>query len=404
MRETRPSGKHYAITMPQWLYFHMPFCRRKCPYCDFFKRIHRSIDRERFLRSLLAEIELAAEACSPPVAPVRTIYFGGGTPSLHPPEEIAEIIGKVKRRWGLDTSAEITLEANPGLLTPELLRGWRAAGVNRLSLGGQSFSERKLGLLYRDHSAEQISEAVALARAANFENISLDLIFGLPGETLEEWETDLQAAFALQPQHVSLYNLEYHETTPYFRWRESGKITPLSEDLEAEMYLFTHEFFTARGFEHYEISNFARPGFRSRHNSACWEGKPYLGFGPSAHSFDGQSLRWNNVADLAVYSSAIESGEFPVESHSELSERERIEEWIALRLRTSDGIAREEMRNLWGESVVEKLWNRAAQLPESLRILSDDRLTLTADGWFRENSVLLHLFEIFNDPGKFVSN
>jgi len=392
MIETRPSGKHYAITMPQWLYFHMPFCRRKCPYCDFFKRIHKSSDREHFVHSLLAEIELVAKTFKSPVAPVKTIYFGGGTPSLHPPEEISRIIAATQRHWGLNPSAEITLEANPGSLTGESLRGWREAGVNRLSLGGQSFSARKLALLYRDHTAEQISEAVALARSAGFGNISLDLIFGLPGETLEEWEGDLRAAFALAPEHVSLYNLEYHEATPYFRWRESGKISPLSEDLEAEMYLFTHEFFAARGYEHYEISNFARPGFRSRHNSACWEGKPYYGFGPAAHSFDGHALRWNNAADLDRYVSAIERNELPVESHTELSSREQLEEWIALRLRTSDGISRSELRSRWGESVVEKLWNRAANLPESLRILTDDHLTLTADGWFRENSVLLHLY------------
>ncbi|MDD5089034.1 MAG: radical SAM family heme chaperone HemW, partial [bacterium] len=348
--------------MPQWLYFHMPFCRRKCPYCDFFKRILRSTDRERFVRALLSEIEQAAEFCWPPDSAIKTIYFGGGTPSLHPPEEIAWIIGAVQRLWGLDPKAEVTLEANPGLLTRELLCGWREAGVNRLSLGGQSFSARKLALLYRDHSVEQISEAVALAREAQFENISLDLIFGLPGETLEEWDSDLRAAFALQPEHVSLYNLEYHEATPYFRWRESGKITPLSEDLEAEMYLFTHDFFTARGFEHYEISNFARPGFRSRHNSACWEGKPYFGFGPSAHSFDGEALRWNNVADLTVYSSAIERGELPVESHTKLSAREQLEEWIALHLRTSDGISWSDTRNRWGGSIVEALWKRAEGL------------------------------------------
>jgi oxygen-independent coproporphyrinogen-3 oxidase len=383
--------------MPFHLYFHLPYCRRKCPYCDFFKVVPRAGERERYVRALLAEISLAAKCYSIFVGPASTVYFGGGTPSLHTPEELSTLVDNARAEWGLCDGAEITLEANPGTLTAETLNGWGKAGINRLSIGGQSFSARKLSLLYRDHSAEEIHEAFRLARAAGFSNMSLDLIFGLPGETLDEWKSDLEAASALHPEHISLYNLEFHEGTPFDRWRHSGRLVPLSEDAEADLYLFTHDFFVQRGYEHYEVSNFAKPGFRSVHNSAYWQGHSYLGLGPSAHSFDGNTLRFFNKPDLHAYFSEIEASRLPVGGQQNLSVRDQIEEWISLRLRRSEGIGFSDAVERLGAATAHKLWERAAKLPVTLTSLNDNHFALTAEGWFRENSVLLFLFEGLED-------
>jgi oxygen-independent coproporphyrinogen-3 oxidase len=379
--------------MPFNLYVHLPYCRRKCPYCDFFRIVPQKGDRERFVSALAQEIALAEKTHVWANGPALTTYFGGGTPSLHPPEEIHTLLNHVHRTWGIALDAEIALEANPSALSADFLCGWRECGVNRLSLGAQSFSPRKLALLYRDHTVEDIARSVENARAAGVFNISLDLIFGLPEETLEEWEGDLREAWSLNPEHVSLYNLEFHEGTPFYRWREAGRLKPLAEDLEADLYLTAHEFFTARGFEHYEISNFARPGFRSRHNLAYWESKPYLGLGPSAHSFDGQALRFHNVADMSRYLSSLGQGRLPIEKELHLSEKERAEEWIWLSLRRAEGIDFGDARASLGEAAAHRLWERAQGLPEVLRRVTPQNFHLTCAGWFREDSVLLWLFQ-----------
>jgi oxygen-independent coproporphyrinogen III oxidase len=325
--------------------------------------------------------------------PATTVYFGGGTPSLHSPAEIATIIEKIDNLWKIDAGAEITLEANPGHLDPDWLIGWKTAGINRLSLGIQSFSARKLKQLYRDHSPEDARHSFQAARQAGFANLSLDLIFGLPGETMEEWRCDVETALALAPEHISLYNLEYHEGTPFFRWGASGRLMPLAEDFEADLYLATHEWLTVAGYEHYEISNFARPNFRSVHNSAYWQGKPYLGLGPSAHSFDGANLRCHNLSNLHEYESAIAAGTLPLAETVHLSARERSEEWIMLHLRRVEGMSFSDACTVLGASVAQRLWQRAEQLPFGLCNISQSRLGLTPSGWFREDSIYLHLFE-----------
>jgi len=378
--------------MPFHLYFHLPYCRRKCPYCDFYKIVPKKGERERFVSALTREVSMAEMSHAWANGPAETVYFGGGTPSLHPPREIHALLTEVRRVWGIAAQAEITLEANPGALTPEFLCGWREAGVNRLSLGAQSFSPRKLALLFRDHRPEDTVRSVENARAAGFSNISLDLIFGLPDETLEEWTADLNAAYSLNADHVSLYNLEFHPGTPFHRWKEAGRLKPLSGDFEADLYLAAHEFFAARGFEHYEISNFARPGFRSRHNLAYWESKPYVGLGPSAHSFDGQALRFHNAADMNRYLSALDSGRLPIEKELLLSENERAEEWIWLSLRRAEGIDFDAACAHLGEPSARALWNCASQLPSGLCEITPRTFRLTPEGWFREDSVLLWLF------------
>jgi len=321
-------------------------------------------------------------------SPVNSVYFGGGTPSLHSAEQIASLLNGV---WKLGDvqNCEVTLEANPGTLTLESLKALRAAGVNRLSLGAQSFSPRKLHLLYRDHDAEQTIETVRHARAAGFSNLSLDLIFGLPGETREEWQSDIEQLLALEPEHVSLYNLEYHEATPYGRWLEQGLIEAPQQDFEAELFLFTHETLETAGFEHYEVSNFARQGFRSVHNQVYWEGKPYLGLGPSAHSFDGHARRFANVADLHEYERRVVANESCIEREWQNNESERWEEWISVRLRRKEGISWNACHDEWGGVRARALWAKAARLPSHLRVLDEESFRLTPEGWFVENEVVI---------------
>lgn len=378
--------------MPFHLYIHLPYCRRRCPYCDFFKKVPLPGDTGRIVSALIASMAPAEKNHLWAKDYPLSVYFGGGTPSLHTPSEISAILSEVRRVWGWNQSIEVTIEANPLDLTPKNVNAWLESGINRLSIGAQSFSPRKLTQLYRDHQVSDIHNGYKIARSAGLSNISLDLIFGLPGETLEEWTQDLKALLSLKPVHVSLYNLEFHEGTPFFRWKETNRLQPLSEDLEADMYLLTHDMLTDAGYEHYEISNFAIPGFRSRHNLAYWQSKPYLGLGPSAHSFDGLSLRFYNTSDMNAYFSAVSEGRLPIEKEMRLNERERAEEWISLALRRREGISFDDACVRLGNIAAVRLWERAAALSSSLREASSEMVRLTPEGWFRENTVLLYLF------------
>lgn len=381
-----------ARVVPVAVYFHLPFCRRLCPYCDFFKKVPRKGDLERISGLILSELSAVIERERSFVrGPLTSVYFGGGTPSLHSPEEIERLLYGVSQLGDVH-SCEVTLEANPGTLTLEGLQKLRLAGINRLSLGCQSFSERKLHLLYRDHTAEETRETVRSARAAGFRNISMDLIFGLPGETEAEWLEDIQQLSACEPDHVSLYNLEYHEQTPYGRWLTQGVLEPLSEDFEAELYLLTHEKLERAGFLHYEVSNFAREGFRSVHNQVYWEGKPYIGFGPSAHSFDGVSRRFANVADLHEYERRVLANESCVDREWNNSELEQWEEWISVRLRRKEGILWSDCHESWGGMKARELWAAATALPAHLRDVNEEVFRLTTEGWFVENEVLVRVY------------
>lgn len=378
--------------MPFHLYLHLPYCRRRCPYCDFYKKVPKAGRLSAFIRTLKMELELAAEHLPWTRTELTTLYFGGGTPSLHSPSELEDVIATVISHWSLAADAEITLETNPGTVDEAKLLAIRKAGINRLSIGAQSFSQRKLQLLYRDHSIADIFSCVKAARAAGFTNLSLDLIFGLPNETRAEWEADLSQALQLSPEHVSLYNLEFHEQTPFYRWKKQGKMTALDEDFEADLYLMTHDLLTAAEYDHYEVSNFARPGFRSRHNRAYWLGSPYLGCGPSAHSYDGQLTRFKNVSDDMAWTRAIEAGELGYEEVWNLSQRDQIEEWISLSLRRSEGIDKSAVAQTFGHELTQKIWTRAETLPPELCELSDQYFRLTPTGWFRENTILAHIF------------
>jgi oxygen-independent coproporphyrinogen-3 oxidase len=269
---------------PFGLYVHVPWCRHVCPYCDFNVHAATRVPASEFAAAIARE--LAAHVSGPPWAgrPIATLYLGGGTPSLLAPPAVAAIV-EAARRAGLAADAEVTLEANPGTVSLDSLVGHRAAGVTRLSLGAQSFDARLLRTLGRDHGPDDTRAAVGAARAAGLENVSLDLIYAVPGETVADCDTDLEALLALDPPHVSAYALTWEDGTPFAAWRASGRLRPVSDDDEAEMAARLVRRLEAAGLARYEISSFARPGFESRHNGRYWDGSDYLGLGPGAHSF-----------------------------------------------------------------------------------------------------------------------
>jgi oxygen-independent coproporphyrinogen-3 oxidase len=347
------------------LYLHIPFCRRKCLYCDFYS-VEAPGPVEGFLTALSREMALAAAGQA--AAEIATIYLGGGTPSLLAAEQIGDVLDDVRRHWMLRADAEITLEANPGTLTDETLQGLRRVGVNRLSLGVQSFHDPLLRRLGRIHDRAEALRAVAMARAAGFDNLGLDLISAIPGQTVAQWEEDLRTAVGLGPQHVSAYTLTIERHTPLGRMVGAGEVRPAATETEAAMLERTMAILAAAGYQHYEVSNYARPGFPCRHNLAYWSHANYLGLGPSAHSFrreDGWARarrRWN-VADLGAYCARLADDRQPVDSEEALGKQELFGERILLELRTG--------RLDLGRLARDFGWDLAAMRPEALRSLSE---------------------------------
>lgn len=312
------------------LYLHIPFCEHKCLYCDFYS-IESLSSMDRFIEAISAEIR----ACKGAGAGEQfdTVFFGGGTPSLLEPPVVGDLIGLLRETFTVDDGAEVTLETNPGTVDAAKLREFHTAGVNRLSIGVQSFHDDELKSLTRIHTSDEARACVRAARDAGFNNTSIDLIFALPGQTPEKWEHTLSEAIALDPVHISAYCLIYEEGTPLMRLVRSKQVSPLPADTEASFYRLTMERLSAAGFDQYEISNFAKPGYRCRHNLTYWEHRNYLGFGPSAHSFRGKE-RWWNVSNLSTYIDRILRGERPLAGEERLGAVELFEERVMLGLRT----------------------------------------------------------------------
>lgn len=333
------------------LYLHIPFCRRKCPYCAFVSQ-ESANEPDGYPDHLLEEMRRAAEEGGS-LRPLESIYFGGGTPSLLPPGQVARLIARAGEIFGLAATAEITLEANPGTVDPERLAGFRDAGVNRLSLGIQSFDNHMLATLGRIHTAEQAREAFLAARHAGFANIGIDLIHALPGQTPEMWRDDLEQALRLAPEHLSVYGLTLEEGTPFAgRYRDDDPLLP-DEDLAADMFEAADDLLVANDYEHYEIANYARPGFRSRHNSGYWHRDGYLGLGAGAHSFlrdTAYGTRFGNVADLAEYTDAIGRGILPRRDINALTREDAMAEAMFLGLRLAEGVSFDTFEREFGVS------------------------------------------------------
>ena len=269
-------------------------------------------------------------------APVRTIYFGGGTPSRLTPDQLGCILSAIASTFGLDSLEELTVECNPDDITPAYVTALRSKGVNRISMGVQTFNDDLLRFLNRRHTASQALDAVQICRDSGIKNISIDLMYGLPGQTLEQFQKDLETAIAANVQHISSYCLSYEEGTPLQALRQRGKLTPASDELCAQMFTLMCKTLRAGGFEHYEISNFSKPGYHSRHNSSYWDGTPYLGAGAAAHSYNGQTRQWN-PSNLDTYMDGIEQG-IPVQEEEHLSAKDLYNERIMLSLRTTQGL------------------------------------------------------------------
>jgi oxygen-independent coproporphyrinogen III oxidase len=322
------------------LYLHIPFCHTRCHYCDFNTYAGLLPLREPYVRALLHEIALMGEFAGRPDGKARrsrTLFFGGGTPSLLSVKQITSLLEACRASFVVDEGAEITLEANPGTLTETQLAGLREAGINRLSMGAQSFDAELLKTLGRIHSPQEITQAVHYARAAGFTSINLDFMFGLPGQTMQHWRETLDRALDLHPEHLSLYSLIIEEGTPFYTWVDEGRITPGDEDLCADMYEYADERLEAAGYQNYEISNWSLPGHQSRHNLTYWHNLPYLGMGAGAYSFFGQR-RFSNERDPQAYIRQLKAGQRPEVESETVESTQEMSETAFLALRTAQGL------------------------------------------------------------------
>lgn len=365
------------------VYLHIPFCKSRCSYCDFATDVFRDqASVQRYVDALCHDI--LSEPPASADGEVDTIYFGGGTPSLLDPKQAAQVIDAVRNRFAISRDAEITMEMNPATVSAGSLAGYRELGVNRASFGVQTFNDRDLKLLARGHDANDARQTFKLLRDAGFTNISFDLIAGLPGQTLEDWERNLDEALAMGPEHLSLYLLEVHQGTPLAEQLRSGRRPMPDEDAAAAMYELLLDRTASAGLLQYEISNFARPGFESRHNTKYWGLDPVYGFGVSAHSFDGVNRYWNE-RDTAAYVKRIE------EKSSAMAGREAIDaasEFVFLGLRLDQGIDLNEYEQRFGSDLSRTHAAELARLYENgLVELAAGTLKLTRKGMLFSNEV-----------------
>lgn len=331
------------------LYIHVPFCDRVCPYCDFAVRTGNEAKRREFVAGICREIDIVAAAGFADGVGFDTVYFGGGTPSTMTPEQLLAILEQARAHLPVRDDAWITIEANPEDVDDTRASAWRDLGVGTLSLGVQSLVEEQLEYLGRAHRAEQADMAVTAARTAGIPVVSIDLMFGLEQQTPASWRQELRAASALEPDHISCYQLTFHEGTPFERWRQDGRLKAMPEVEQAELYLLTFEELAAAGYCAYEVSNFARSEkLQSRHNSKYWRHLPYLGLGPSAHSFDGQRRRWWNHRNLPEYLATLDAGERPVGGDETLDDAELVTEAVMFGLRARVGIDLARIKQHWG--------------------------------------------------------
>lgn len=378
--------------MSRGLYLHVPFCIRKCYYCDFNSFRLRGPERDRFLDHLEREADGWARrlAAAGEVPVFETVYVGGGTPTTLEPEQLARLFGMVRRSFALTAQPEITVEANPGTLSPEKLAVLREAGVTRLSLGAQVFDDGLLRRLGREHDAAAIERSVVLAREAGIPSLNLDLIFALPGQSLTGWRETLRRALALEPDHLSCYSLIIEEGTPFYRWHQQGRLPRPEEDEELAMYLAAIDEAEGRGLAQYEISNFARPGHESRHNLIYWRNQPYLGLGPGAHGYWG-GVRRANLGPLPAYEDALASGRLPLASEEPIGRELEMDETMLMGLRlTREGVDRHAFQSRFGTSV-EAVYGQVIDELVGLGLVEANaqRLRLTRQGLPVANQVFM---------------
>lgn len=369
------------------IYLHIPFCKTRCIYCDFYSTT-RSELKMRYVHALCRELEMRKEYLKG--EPVETIYFGGGTPSQLEEADFKRIFETIWENYGMEHCREITLEANPDDLSQEYLKMLSSLPFNRISMGIQTFDDTTLQLLKRRHSSQTAVEAVHRCRKAGFQNISIDLIYGLPGETKERWENDLRQAIRLDVEHISAYHLTYEEDTPIYNMLKQHQIEEVDEDSSLQFFTLLIEHLQNAGYEHYEISNFCRPGKYSRHNTSYWRGIPYLGCGPSAHSFNGTTREWN-VSSIDLYIKGIEGNRRDFETEN-LDQTTRYNEFIITTIRTVWGTPIEKLKQEFGNELWEYCRKMSAPYLENGKLeVHEGALRLTREGIFISDSIMSDL-------------
>ena len=370
------------------IYLHIPFCKHRCAYCSFFSSTDSEL-KEAYVSALCRELEMRKHYAGD--EPVRTIYVGGGTPSQLSLPQLERLFTQIYKIYKVDTDAEVTLEVNPDDVRDEYTSALSCSlPIRRLSMGVQTFNDERLRFLKRRHTAAQAFEAVDCCRRYGFANLSIDLIYGLPGETLDEWEHDLRQALSLEVPHLSAYHLSYEEGTPLWKMKEQGRVTEVDEEVSAAMYTMLVEHLVCAGYEHYEISNFCRPGMESRHNSGYWKGIPYIGCGAAAHSFDGKSRQWN-IASIPYYIKGIEEGRPQIE-REELNLYTRYNDYLVTSLRTRWGASLEKVHSQFGPLLHGYCMRNAHRhLEQGLLQVDGDSLHLTEKGVFLSDGIISDL-------------
>lgn len=372
------------------IYLHIPFCKKACHYCNFHFSTSLQLKNE-FIDALLKEIQLQQDFLGG--KEVQSIYFGGGTPSLLAENELGAILDLLYQRFNISPSAEITLEANPDDITAEKVSAWRESGINRLSIGIQSFYEEHLLWMNRAHSATQALECISIARQGGIANMTIDLIYGIPCLTDEQWASNVQRAIEFGIPHLSCYALTVEPKTALDALIRKNKLADINPDDQARQFLLLTELLEQAGYEHYEISNFARPGFRSRHNSSYWQGVPYLGLGPSAHSYKPGIRQWN-IANNAKYIQSVNAGKVPSEQE-ELTEIQQYNEYIMTALRTREGVSFKVINDRFGLARGAELLRQLALYQPKEHLVMDTRsVALTREGRLFADGIAAQLFLI----------
>ena len=371
------------------IYIHIPFCKTKCTYCDFYS-ITNFKQQDELVRAMLQEIEKRKSYLN---GTISTIYFGGGTPSAISIVDIDLILKAIFSTFKVENDAEITLEANPDDLSLDYLIELGKIGVNRLSMGIQSFDDQQLKAINRRHTAESALNSVKIAKQAGFDNISIDLIFGLPGQNLESWKKQVDKAMTLDVQHISAYGLIYEKNTPLWRQMKSGKVIPADDETALEMYDYLVETCAGNGFEQYEISNFSKPGFRSQHNSSYWKQVPYLGIGPSAHSYDLHSRQWNISSIYQYCKNILKDGAYFEKEI--LLEKDKYNDTVMVSLRTMEGINLDLIIDQFGIEMRDFCVKSAEKYIENNKLrIEDNFLRLTSEGIMISDKILVDLMYV----------
>lgn len=369
------------------LYIHIPFCRKACHYCNFHfsTSLH---NRDRFIEALIKEIDLTP---GKKIREITTVYFGGGTPSILLRTEIREIVHQLRSRFQINESAEWTLEVNPDDLIDNKPEFWHSLGFNRLSVGIQSFREEDLKWMNRSHTALQAKEGMEKIRQAGFDNYSIDLIYGIPGLSDEAWIKNVQVAIDLQAPHISAYALTVEPKTALNHFVEKKQVPDVDPEQQARQFILLMEMLEAAGYEHYEISNFAKPGFRSKHNSSYWSGTPYFGLGPGSHSFDGDSRYWN-VSNNNLYIESLQTGIIPFD-REDLTEMQHVNEYIMTSLRTLEGLDLSYVKTKWNNTYASEIKTAAQKyVSRGMLTIHDHRIVLTKEGKLFADGIASDLF------------